>query len=72
MSESNHNRTRWAGTAFVALVSALGGCALQNGTVALSTADDEAVATVSTEGLSSYTREYTWEQSQPSTRMLRS
>lgn len=71
MSQSNDTRA-WACTALLGLASALGGCALQGGAVPLSTADDEAPAASSGEGLSSYTTEYTWERKRPSTRMLAS
>jgi len=56
--------------ALLGLSSALGGCVLQGGGVPLSTADDEAVAADSGQGLSAYTAEYTWERNQPSRRML--
>ena len=71
MSQSNDTRA-WTCAAFLGLLSALGGCALQGGAVPLSTADDEAPAASSGEGLHSYTSEYTWERKQHSTRMLSS
>ncbi|HKO50594.1 MAG TPA: hypothetical protein VJV79_22880 [Polyangiaceae bacterium] len=71
MSQSNPIRARLPGMAWLWFISALGGCALQ-GAVPLSTADDEAAASDGGQGLGSYTAEYSWEQRQPSKRMLRS
>lgn len=72
MSESNRSRARWGCAALLALASGLEGCVLQGSAVPLSTADDEAVAEESGQGLASYTAEYTWERHQPSRRMLSS
>ncbi|HYP77191.1 MAG TPA: hypothetical protein VER12_14580 [Polyangiaceae bacterium] len=69
VSHSNQMQARHLLTASFALSSILGGCALQ-GAVPLSTADDEPGAVDSGLGLSAYTAEYSWEQSQPSKRML--
>jgi len=54
------------------LVSGTSGCILQGGATQISTADDESVAVDSGQGLSAYTREYTWERGRRSTRMLAS
>jgi hypothetical protein len=69
MSHSNRNRTDWAFTALLALVSSLGACALQAGN-GISTPDDEALAAPTASLLTSYTTEYTWQQGKPSKRML--
>jgi len=69
MSQANEIQARLLCPALLGLLSALGGCAFQ-GAVPLSTADDEAAAIDSGLGLSSYTPEYSWEQRQPSKRML--
>ncbi len=57
-------------TAFLGLVGLLEGCAFQNGAVALSTPDDESVSASRPQGLSSYTAEYTWQQTRHSQKML--
>ncbi len=72
MSKSNRSQVWWTSTALLALLSGLDGCVLQGGSVPLSTADDEAVAADTSQGLSSYTHEYAWELNRPSRRMLRS
>ena len=72
MSESNRSRAGWVCAPLLGLVSGLAGCVLQGGPVPLSTADDEAVAVDDSQGLSSYTTEYTWPRHRFSTRMLRS
>lgn len=69
MSQANEIHGRLPFTALLGLISALGGCALQ-GAVPLSSADDEAVASDTGQGLSSYTAEYSWEQNHSSRRML--
>lgn|GEM_PF-2034404 len=78
MWQSNCDRTprtrptRLVCVALLALVSGLGGCVLQGGSTPISTADDESVAVDSSQGLSAYTAEYSWERGRRSTRMLRS
>ena len=71
VSQSNEILARLPVTALLCLLSALGGCAFQ-GAVPISTADDEPTAADGGQGLSAYTAEYSWEQRQPSKRMLRS
>jgi hypothetical protein len=70
MSDSHRTGARSIGAALLGLVTGLGGCVLQGGTVPLSAADDEAVAVDGSQGLSSYTTEYSWPRNRFSTRML--
>jgi hypothetical protein len=70
MSQSNRVRAPWMWAALLAFVSALDGCVIQGGAVPLSTADDEAVASDGSQGLGSYTTEYSWPRHRYSTRML--
>jgi len=70
MSQANELYARLPGMALICLLSTLGACAFQGGAVPLSTADDEATNVDSGQGLSAYTAEYSWEQRQPSKRMV--
>ncbi|HEY0469104.1 MAG TPA: hypothetical protein VGC79_33150 [Polyangiaceae bacterium] len=70
MWQSNRTRAGWMCAALLAFVSGLEACAFQGGAVPLSTADDEAVAVDNSQGLGSYTTEYSWPRYRYSTRML--
>jgi len=58
--------------ALLGLVSGLDGCVLQGGSMPISAPDDEAVAVDRSQGLGSYTAEYSWPRGRFSTRMVRS
>ena len=70
-SQANEIHARLPFRTLLCLLGALGGCAFQ-GAVPLSTADDEVADSAFGQGLSSYTAEYSWEQKQPSKRLVRS